>query len=125
MKIDFKKLSKNELIQAFILSIICIYICLFFIECQQLSQKTFYFIIILGAMFNWLPRKEDSTFGQVRIPLITSFAVIMNKIITAINLITNPETVEIFDSEDLHFENSLLMMVFCGVFINKIIMGFR
>ena len=121
MKIDFKKLSKNELIQAFILSIICIYICLFFIECQQLSQKTFYFIIILGAMFNWLPRKEDSTFGQVRIPLITSFAVIMNKIITAINLITNPETVEIFDSEDLHFENSLLMMVFCGVFFLFII----
>ena len=116
MKFDLKKLSKNELIQSLVISIILINICMLIIECPPERQNTCYTLIILGAMFNCLPRKDDSKFSQIRTPLITSFAVIINKVISALNFIVKPETVEHYNLEDMHFENSFLVMIFCGVF---------
>ena len=121
MKFDFKKLSKNELIQVLVISIILLYICMFIIECQAENFQTCYYLIILGAMFNCLPRKDDSKFSQIRTPLITSFTVIINKLISAINFIVKPEMLEKYNWEDLHFENSFLLMIFCGVFFLFII----
>ena len=111
MKFDFKKLSKNELIQVLVISIILLYICMFIIECQAENFQTCYYLIILGAMFNCLPRKDDSKFSQIRTPLITSFTVIINKLISAINFIVKPEMLEKYNWEDLHFENSFLLMI--------------
>ena len=116
MKFDFKKLSKNVLIQSFITSIILIGIWTFIIECPPENYKTCYFLIILGAMFNCLPRKDDSKFSQIRTPLITSFVIIINKMNSAVNFIVKPEIVENYNLEDMHFENSFLVMIFCGVF---------
>ena len=116
MKIDFKKLSWNEKIRALVMGSILLSICLFIIKCPPESQNTCYFIIILGAMCNFLPGKDDSKFSQIITPLITGSAIIINKVIFALHFIVRLETVEKYSLEDIHFENPFVLMIFCGVF---------
>ena len=63
MKFDLKKLSNNELIQSFVLSVIFLGICMLITECPPKRQKICSVIIILGTLFNFLPRKDDSKFS--------------------------------------------------------------
>ena len=114
MKFDLKKLSKNELIQSFVLSIICIGICMLITECPPERQKVCSVIIVLGTLFNFLPRKDDSKFSQIRTPLITCLAVLINKVITAMKFIIESEIVDIYNV-NIPFEDSLLAMSFCGI----------
>lgn len=116
MKFDFMKLSWNEKIRALVMGGILLSICLFIIKCPPESQNTCYFIIILGAMCNFLPGKDDSKFSQIIIPLITGSAIIINKVIFAVHFIVRLETVEKYSLEDIHFENPFVLMIFCGVF---------
>lgn len=114
MKFDLKKLSNNELIQSFVLSVIFLGICMLITECPPERQKICSVIIILGTLFNFLPRKDDSKFSQIRTPLITCLAVLINKAITAMKFIIEPEIVDIYNV-DIPFEDSLLAMSFCGI----------
>ena len=114
MKFDLKKLSNNELIQSFVLSVIFLGICMLITECPPERQKICSVIIILGTLFNFLPRKDDSKFSQIRTPLITCLAVLINKSITAMKFIIEPEIVDIYNV-DIPFEDSFLAMSFCGI----------
>lgn len=116
MKFEFKKSKQPELIQSVVLAIIFISICMFIIECTPKRQMTCTAIVLFGTFFNFLPRKDDSKFSQIRTPFITCFAVIINKVIAALNFIVKPETVEKYVFENMHFENSIIVMSFCGVF---------
>ncbi|MBR5033224.1 MAG: leucine-rich repeat protein [Treponema sp.] len=121
MKFDFDKLTKNEMLQTY--SLIAIILCcmLLICDCPVSKQINCTVIIMLAMGFNFLQRKDDSPFTQIRTPLITCFMLLMNKVKTTLDFIIKPEVLENYDILKLNFENSPLPMIF--LYIGLLVFG--
>ena len=115
MKFDYKKHSRNETVQTVILSFILVGILMIIIECPLERQKLCTAIVLFSTFFNFLPRKDDSKFHQITTPVIICFALIANKLKTALDLIVRSKTIGTYNLDNIPFENSLLAMSFCGI----------
>ena len=111
MKFDYKKFSQNDVFQALLLAVITVSLIVLIIECPVSTQFRCTGLVIIAVFFNLLRRKEDSVFSQIRIPLLTGFALIANKLKTSLDLIFRPEVLDISKINQLNFENSSLVLL--------------
>lgn len=117
MKFDFKKFSEKEQIQTAFLIGILIVIIMLILVCPVKEQMFCSVIVVFATFFNFLHRKEDSKFSQIRTPILTGFALCTNKAKTSLDLILRPEVIDSYDISKFDFENSLLSLEFISLIL--------